>query len=70
MLIIIAQRGCVNKKMVKQETKNDKTYFMCEECEFFYETKDWAEKCEKHCNEKHACSMEITKHAVQFENEK
>lgn len=53
--------------MVKQETKNNKTYFMCEECNMYYETKDLAEKCEKHCREKHACDTEITKHAIQFD---
>ena len=66
MLIIIVQRGCVNK-MVKQETKNDKTYFMCEECNMYYKTKDLAEKCESHCRDKHACDTEITKYAVQLD---
>ena len=52
--------------MVKQETKKNKTYFMCEECNMYYKTKDLAEKCEKHCREKHACDTEITKHAIEI----
>ena len=52
--------------MVKKVTKNGKDYFMCEECNMYYETKELAEQCEKYCNEKHACNMEIIKHAVQI----
>ena len=53
--------------MVKEETKKTKTYFICEECEFYYKERSWAEKCEKHCKEKHSCDMEITKHAVEID---
>ena len=50
--------------MVKEEEYKGKTIFVCEECNFGYETKEWAQKCEEHCRTKHSCSMEITEHAV------
>ena len=51
--------------MVKEETKKGKNYFVCEECGFYYETEDLAQKCEAFCKEHNSCSLEITKHAVQ-----
>ena len=50
--------------MVKELNKDGKEYFQCEECSFFYEDREWAEKCEKWCKEKHSCNIEITKYAV------
>ena len=50
--------------MVKEEKKGDKTLYTCEECGFYYETEDWAQKCEAFCKKNRSCSMEITKHAV------
>ena len=52
--------------MVKEEIKNGKTYFMCEECLMYYKAKELAQKCEDFCRENHACSIEITKHAVEL----
>ncbi|MBI2134693.1 hypothetical protein HYU09_01770 [Candidatus Woesearchaeota archaeon] len=52
--------------MVKENKKNNKKYFACEECNFAYESKDWAQKCENWCREHHSCNVEITKHAVQI----
>ncbi len=52
--------------MVKQINKNQKTYFMCEECNFAYKDKNTAAKCEKWCRDHHSCNMEITKHAVEI----
>ena len=51
--------------MVKEEIKKDKTYLKCEECNMYYKTREIAQKCENFCKEHHACSIEITKHAVQ-----
>ncbi len=51
--------------MVKEVTKDGKILYVCEECGFAYEEKIWAEKCEKFCSKHHACSLEITSHAVQ-----
>ncbi len=53
--------------MVKEEIKNNKNYFICEECDFAYEVEKWAKKCEGWCKEHHSCNIEITKHAVQTE---
>ena len=53
-------------KMVKEIGKNDKKYFQCESCGFYYEDKEIAEKCQAYCDEHHSCSLEITKHAVQI----
>lgn len=50
--------------MVKEEIKDNKKLYICEECGFVYKEKEWAEKCEKWCREKHSCNIEITKHAV------
>ena len=50
--------------MVKEETINGKTYYQCESCEFYYKTRELAQKCENFCNTHKSCSMEITKHAV------
>ena len=52
--------------MVKKIEKEGKKYFTCEECEFIYEDKELAEKCETWCKENHSCNLEITKHAVQI----
>ncbi len=51
--------------MVKKVSKNNKTYYMCEECDMLYKEKELAEKCEAFCKEYHSCSIEITKHAVE-----
>lgn len=52
--------------MVKQITKNNKTYYTCPECDFAYEDKETAAKCEKWCKKYHSCNMEITKYAVEI----
>lgn len=52
--------------MVKETEKNGKTYYQCEICKFYYESRDLAQKCEDFCKEHNSCSLEITKHAVQL----
>ncbi|MBS3051955.1 MAG: hypothetical protein J4428_01100 [Candidatus Aenigmarchaeota archaeon] len=52
--------------MVKEEIKNNKKYFVCEECGFAYKEKKLAEKCQNWCKEHNSCNIEITKHAVKF----
>ena len=52
--------------MVKETKKDNKTLYLCEECGFAYEDKEWAQKCEDWCYEHHSCNMEITKHAVEL----
>jgi len=50
--------------MVKQVSVNRIRGFACEECGFVYKDKKTAERCQKHCSKHHACSLEITMHAV------
>jgi hypothetical protein len=52
--------------MVKDIVKNGKKYYQCGLCDFLYEDRIWAEKCEKFCRENKACSVEITKHAIVY----
>ncbi len=52
--------------MVKQITKNNKTYHLCSECNFAYKNIETATKCENWCRKYHSCNMEITKHAIKF----
>jgi hypothetical protein len=50
--------------MVKEVKKEGFTFYICEECGLAYKEKTWAEKCERFCSKHHACSLEITSHAV------
>jgi len=52
--------------MVKETKKDNKTFYICEECRFAYESKELAEKCQAWCDEHHSCNLMITKNAVQF----
>ena len=52
--------------MVKEVIKENTKYFMCEECLMYYRTNEMAKKCEDFCSKYHACSIELTKQAVQF----
>jgi len=52
--------------MVKEKIINNKSYYQCEICLFYYETKEMAQKCEDYCKKYKSCSLEITKHAVQL----
>lgn len=51
-------------KMVKQANKNNKNYYICEECDFAYSDNEIASKCEDWCKKHHSCNMEITKYAI------
>lgn len=44
--------------------KEKDNLYACEECGFAYKEKNWAEKCEAWCKEKHSCNIEITKYSV------
>jgi len=55
--------------MVKEKEINGKKYYQCEACLFFYETEKLAQDCEDFCNKHHACSTEITKHAVEIKED-
>ncbi|MBI2004328.1 hypothetical protein HYS72_02575 [Candidatus Pacearchaeota archaeon] len=48
--------------MVREDKKN-KSYY-CEECNFKYKEKKFAQKCEEWCKKYKSCNIEITKHAI------
>ncbi len=50
--------------MVHRAKHKGKEIYLCDACGFGYLSKSLAAKCEKHCNTKHSCSLEITQHAV------
>lgn len=50
--------------MVKELKKSQKTLYVCEECGFAYEQREWAEKCQAWCQEHQSCNLEITQHGV------
>ncbi|MBI2105824.1 hypothetical protein HYT56_03230 [Candidatus Woesearchaeota archaeon] len=52
--------------MVKEIKKENKKYYQCEICKFYYKEKKWAEKCENFCKKHNSCSLEITRHAVEI----
>ena len=41
----------------------EKTY-QCLSCGFWYNTKDWAKKCQQWCEKYHSCNVEITQYAI------
>ncbi|MEK6827792.1 MAG: hypothetical protein AABX78_00425 [Nanoarchaeota archaeon] len=50
--------------MVKTVSKSKGKYYVCEECNFAYNDKATAMKCEDWCKKFHSCNVEITKHAI------
>ena len=50
--------------MVREEKKNGKPLYICEECGFAYEEKEWAEKCQEWDEQHQTCNLEIIQHAV------
>jgi hypothetical protein len=52
--------------MVREITQNGKQLYICEVCSLSYEERSWAEKCQDYCTKNSACSLEITKHAIQM----
>jgi len=50
--------------MVNEIKENNRTYYICEECNFAYSNKDTARECEAYCKKYKSCSLEITKKAI------
>ncbi len=48
--------------MVKELLHKGAVLYQCEECDFLYKEKEWAEKCEAWCRENHSCNLEIIQH--------
>ena len=58
--------------MIKEFEKDGKKYYKCELCGLVYSEKEWAEKCEKFCEEHkgcNICNMDVTEHAVEIKEE-
>lgn len=52
-----------NDEVEKIVNSKDKELYQCSECSFYYESREWAEKCEAWCREHKSCNIEITAHA-------
>lgn len=50
--------------MVKLVEKENKKYFVCEECGFVYDDEELAQKCQEWCARHQSCNLEITGKAV------
>jgi len=50
--------------MVKELSKANQKFYLCESCGFEYKDIQTAQQCENYCNEYNSCSIEIAKHAV------
>lgn len=49
--------------MVKVIEQNAKKLYLCEECGFHYDSREWTEKCEAWCLEHKSCNIDITTRA-------
>jgi len=52
--------------MVHEIPQNGKRLYICDVCSLSYEERAWADKCEDYCTKHRACSLEITRHAIQM----
>lgn len=43
-------------------TTIEKKIYVCTECGYEYEEKEWAIKCQNWCRENKSCNLEIIKH--------
>lgn len=50
--------------MVKEEMREGKKVYLCELCDFAYEDKGWAERCEAWCDRYKSCNLDIIQHAI------
>ena len=49
--------SCAKNNMVKE-------IYICGECNFAYEDRETAEKCQDWCNKHKSCNLEITKSSI------
>jgi hypothetical protein len=54
--------------MVHEIRKNDKPAFVCDVCDLSYRQRTLAEQCEEYCTTYGACSLEITKNAIEMQS--
>jgi len=50
--------------MVKKIQKENKNYYQCEICGYYYESEGLAKECEKWCQECKSCNLEIIKQSI------
>ena len=53
--------------MVKEMHNDNKALYICGECGFAYEQKEWVEKCQQWCKHHQSCNLETTQYAVPLE---
>jgi hypothetical protein len=53
--------------MVHEIMKNNKPAFVCDVCDLSYRERILAERCEEYCRTYGACSLDITKHALEMQ---
>lgn len=46
---------------------SEQQVYQCPECGMHYREESWAQACEDFCRRNKACSLDITKHAVENE---
>ncbi|MCL7393339.1 MAG: hypothetical protein LZ169_00700 [Thaumarchaeota archaeon] len=55
--------------LVAERRIGGRILYFCEACGLAYEERIWAEKCEDFCSKHNACSLQITRHAVNVDLE-
>ena len=48
----------------ESKTGKRKALYCCDVCGFCYDSREFALRCEDYCSKHHACSLDITRHAV------
>ena len=51
-----------NKNRTGKTDEKTKKVYVCPECGYEYEDKQWAIKCQKWCEENKSCNLDIIKH--------
>lgn len=52
----------IQEKPSTEPGTNDRPLYQCEECEFRYKDRAWAEKCEAWCRKHKSCNIDIIAH--------
>lgn len=52
-----------NKRLFRKTAPTSKNMYTCPECGFRYKEKQWADRCESWCKERHSCNLDIIKFA-------
>jgi len=52
--------------VVKEKTVDNKTYYRCEVCNFYFKDMKRAKECEDFCKKNNSCNVGIIKYAVKL----